>query len=198
MEVRAVAKYIRVQPRKVRQIAKEISGKPAVQSANLLQFHPSKGAAVLRKVLISAISNAEANHNMDAGTLNVARIMVDEGPRIKRIQARAMGRANRIVKKTSHVTVIVQEGPVTEVVKPHGTKAKARPTFATAAKGKKKAAKKEDAPVTDVVEETPVEAAEETVAEQQAEATPVEETVAEAAPEAETAAEEPSTEEETS
>jgi len=143
MEVRAVAKYIRVQPRKVRIIADEVRGKSAVHTAHLLRFHTSKSAQALRKVLVSAIANAVENNGADAETLTISTIMVDEGPRLKRIRARAMGRANRILKKTSHITVVVADSEAEVAVKPHGTKAKARPTFVTAKPKKKAAAKAE-------------------------------------------------------
>jgi large subunit ribosomal protein L22 len=136
----------------VRIIADEVRGKTAVQTAALLRYHSSKSAKALRKVLISAVANAVENHGLDPETLKVSTITVDEGPRLKRIQARAMGRANRIIKKTSHITVIVEDFDPEAAVKPHGTKAKARPTFAAPAKGKKAAAAKktkakEDSPV---------------------------------------------------
>lgn len=140
MEVRAIAKYVRVQPRKVRIIADEIRGKSAVHSAGLLRYHRSKGAQALRKVLISAIANAVNNNNIAIETLKVETIMVDEGPRLKRMQARAMGRGNRIIKKTAHITVGVSDTQDTRVVKPHGTKPKPRPTLG-APKGRKAAAK---------------------------------------------------------
>lgn len=130
MEVRAVAKFVRVQPRKVRIVADRVRGKNAVHSTHLLAYHPSKGARVLKKVLESAIANAENNHGLNPETLRIATIMVDEGPRLKRIQARAMGRAYRIVKKSSHVTVVVEEAEAPVKVKPTGTKPKPRPTFA--------------------------------------------------------------------
>lgn len=169
MEVRAVAKYIRVQPRKVRIVADELRGQPAEHSAHLLRYHRSKSAAALRKVLVSAMANARENHGIDPENLRIASIMVDAGPKMKRMQARAMGRGNRIEKKTSHITVVVEEFEPEAAVKPHGTKAKARPTFAAAKKsaGKKKAEAAapavEEAPVEEVVAEAPV--AEEPVAE---------------------------------
>ena len=139
MEVRAVAKYIKVQPRKVRLVAKEIKGKPAHYSAALLRFHPSKSAQILRKVLLSAVANAVENHGLAEENLRIQSISVDEGPRTKRIQARAMGRAYRILKKTSHVQVIVEDYEPKEKVQEHGTKAKARPSFAKLSrKGKAK------------------------------------------------------------
>lgn len=159
MEVRAVAKYVRVQPRKVRIIADEVRGKSAAYTVSLLRYHPSKSAKMLRKVIISAMANAAENHNLMPGRLEIKRIEVNEGPRIKRIQPRAMGRAFRIVKKMSHITVVVGEGEAVAVAKPHGTKPKARPTFAAPKKGKKKAAeaKAEESMAAAEVVEAPVE-----------------------------------------
>lgn len=184
MEVKAIAKYVRVQPRKVRIIADEVRGKNAAHAASLLRYHTSKSAAALRKVLISAMANAQENNNMSPEALKIAAITVDEGPRLKRMRARAQGRGNRILKKTSHITVVVEEAPIERAVKPHGTKAKPRPTFAAPTKGKKgaaKAAKAEEniaaaAPPVDETTDTDAEevvaaTAEETPAE---EATPVE------------------------
>ncbi len=188
MEVKAIAKYVRVQPRKVRIVADEVRGKSATHAAALLRFHPSKGAFMLRKVLISAIHNALENHNLAPEVLKIAAITVDEGPRMKRMQARAMGRGNRIVKKTSHITVVVTEDEGRAPSKATQTKPKARPTFAVAApkKGKKKDEPKveavaEETPVEEVVEETVVE---ETVVEAPAEESIAEEVVAEAGEEA--------------
>lgn len=171
MEVSATAKYVRVQPRKVRLVAHEVSGQPAEKASVALRFHPSKGAFALRKVVERAVANAQENHNVSPDRLRIKAIMVDEGPRFKRIQARAMGRANRILKRTSHITVVVEDFEPPEAVKPHGTKAKPRPSLA-AKKSKAKPTKK----VKD--EETA------TVEEQSAETTPVEEqeTEAEATP----------------
>ena len=145
MEVRAVAKYVKVQPRKVRIIADEIRGRNAEYSVSLLQYHPSKSARLLRKVLLSAMANAQENHNLPPEALRIATIMIDEGPRQKRMQARAMGRGNIILKKTSHITVVVEDFEEKGAVKAHGTKAKARPTFG--GKKDKKKAPKEAAPV---------------------------------------------------
>ena len=145
MEVSATAKYIRVQPRKVRIIADEVRGKNCGHAAALLHHHTSKGARSLRKVLISAMANAAENHGLAPETLEIATIMVDEGPRLKRMTAKAMGRGARILKKTSHITVIVQDVEPKEAVRPHGAKAKARPTFAV--KGSPKAKTPSPAPV---------------------------------------------------
>lgn len=129
MEVRAVAKYVRVQPRKVRIIADEVRGKSASHTVGLLRYHTSKGAKALHQVLVSAMANAQENHGIAPEQLKIAAITVDEGPRLKRMQARAQGRGNRIIKKTSHITVVVEDYEVEKPVKPHGTKAKPRPTL---------------------------------------------------------------------
>ena len=129
MEVRAVAKYIKIQPRKVRIIADEIRGMDATLATHKLRYHTSKSATALRKVIVSAMANAAENHELEPTTLKIAEIRVDEGPRQKRMQARAMGRGNRIVKKTAHITVVVADTEGVEAVKPHGTRPKARPTL---------------------------------------------------------------------
>jgi large subunit ribosomal protein L22 len=161
-----------------------------------LRFHPSKSAKALRKVLISAMANANENHRIAAEDLKIATIMIDEGPRLKRMRARAQGRGNRIIKKTSHITVVVEDFERTAMVRPHGTKAKPRPSFAAAAKGKKKGAAPSAKPASEpeIVDETPVvaEAVEvEAAPEPEVTETPAtEETAPETAP-AETAAAEP-------
>ncbi len=165
MEVRAIAKFVRVQPRKVRIIADEIRGKNALHASHLLRYHPSKSARLLNKVLLSAVANAEQNNGLSQELLKISRIEINEGPRLKRITQKAMGRGARIVKKTSHITVVVEDAPAETRVKPHGTKAKARPTLAAPGgkgKGKKpaKEAAAEAAAVEEVVEATPVEASE--------------------------------------
>lgn len=159
MEVRAVAKFVRVQPLKVRQVAREVRGKNASQMVTSLRFHPSKGAFVLRKVLMSAMANAEENHGVDSRNLKIKEIRVDEGPKMKRIQARAMGRANRIFKRMSHITVVVEDYEPEAAVKPHGTQPKARPSLAVKAGKKSKAASKakEEVVTEEVVAEAEVE-----------------------------------------
>ncbi len=177
MEVRATAKFIRVQPRKVRLVASEIKGKAAVSSAHALAFHPSKGAFMLRKVLVSAIANAMENHKIQPEALRVSTIMVDEGPKLRRVTQKSMGRGARIVKKMSHITVVLEDDQVTSKQKPTGTKAKARPKF-DAPKKAAKPAKAEAA----AVEEAPAAPAEEEVTETPAvEESPATETTAEEA-----------------
>lgn len=147
MEVKALARNIRVQPRKVRIVADQIRGKNANHAVALLRYQPSKGARELRKVLMSAIANAQENNNLAPDSLRIATIMVDEGPRLKRIRARAMGRANRIVKKSSHITVVVEDVAREAVAKPHGTRAKKRPTFAGSKGRAKKVEQTKEEPV---------------------------------------------------
>ncbi len=109
METRAIARYIRISPRKARLVAHNITGKPVEDALNILKFTPKKAAVQISKVLSSAIANAEQNTSLDIDSLFVKQVRVDEGPTWKRIKPRAMGRANRILKRTSHITVIVDE-----------------------------------------------------------------------------------------
>jgi large subunit ribosomal protein L22 len=109
MEAKAVAKYIRVSPRKTRIVAEIIKGKGVEDALNILRFTPKKPAKILSKVLYSAISNAEQMAGVDVDSLIVDTILVNEGPTQKRIQPRAMGRAYRIRKRTSHITIVVKE-----------------------------------------------------------------------------------------
>jgi len=151
MEVRAVAKFVRVQPRKVRIVAANLRGKPAVQAVTLLRFHPSKSARTLNKVLLSAIANAQENLKLSQENLRIREIRIDEGPVLKRIQARAMGRANRILKRMSHITVVVEDFEPAPPVKKHGTSAKPRPKFdAPKRSGKKSAAPAQESAAPDV------------------------------------------------
>ena len=181
MEVKAVAKYVRVQPRKVRIIADEVRGKSATHTVGLLRYHTGKGAKALHQVLVSAMANAQENHGISPEQLKIAAITVDEGPRLKRMQARAMGRGNRIIKKTSHITVVVEDYEVEKPVKPHGTKAKPRPTFAAPTRRQRRGAGKAAEAIEAAAEEpTPVvvETAPEAVADEPTNSEPVAETAA--------------------
>ncbi|HHX51378.1 MAG TPA: 50S ribosomal protein L22 [Clostridia bacterium] len=112
MEARAVAKYIRISPGKVRQVVDLIRGKDIEEALAILKFLPKGAAAPVEKVLKSAIANAEHNYDMDAGDLFVAKVYVDQGPTLKRYKPRAFGRADLIRKRTSHITVVVSEKEV--------------------------------------------------------------------------------------
>ncbi|WP_028574923.1 50S ribosomal protein L22 [Desulfonatronovibrio hydrogenovorans] len=109
METRAIARYIRISPRKARLVADNIKGKPVEDALNILKYTPKKAAGLISKVLHSALANAEQNYSLDIDNLFVKQVRIDEGPTWKRIKPRAMGRANRILKRTSHITVVVDE-----------------------------------------------------------------------------------------
>ena len=109
MESRAVAKYVRISPRKVRLIMDQIRGKGFEEALNLLSFTPNKGAFILRKLVNSALSNAEQSSDVDVDNLYIKRVFADEGPTLKRFRPRAMGRASRIRKRTAHLTVVLDE-----------------------------------------------------------------------------------------
>ncbi len=109
MEVKAVHRYARSSAQKTRLVADQVRGLPVQDALDLLQFSPRKAAALIRKVVLSAVANAEHNLSLDIDDLVVSKILVDEGPSLKRIMPRAKGRADRIVKRTSHITVVVAE-----------------------------------------------------------------------------------------
>lgn len=109
MEVSAKLSHARISAQKVRLIADQVRGMPVERALETLTFSPKKAAGLVRKVLESAIANAEHNEGADVDELKIAKIFVDEGPTFKRFQARAKGRANRILKRTSHITVTVGE-----------------------------------------------------------------------------------------
>ena len=109
MEAKAVLRSCRISPQKARLIADLVRGAQVESAINSLRFMPQKGAAIIRKVLESAIANARQNDSIDVDTLYVKTIFVDGGPMLKRIMPRAMGRANRILKRSSHITIVVDE-----------------------------------------------------------------------------------------
>lgn len=109
MQAHAVHKYARVSPQKARLVADLVRGKHVAEALQILKFTNKKAAGLVRKVIESAIANAEHNVGADVDALHVAAIYVDEGPVMKRLHARAKGRANRIVKRTSHISVTVAE-----------------------------------------------------------------------------------------
>lgn len=105
-DVKAVAKYVRMSPRKLRRVVNEIRGKNAVQSITLLNFMPYSAAVVVKKVLQSAISNADQK-GLDVDALKVVEAFVDQGMTLKRIRPHAQGRAFPIKKRTSNITLVV-------------------------------------------------------------------------------------------
>ena len=109
MEVAARLRNSRISPQKARLVADLVRGMPVGRALQVLEFSPKKAARIVKKVLDSAIANAEHNEGADIDELKVSRIFVDEGPTFKRIMPRAKGRANRILKRTSHITVVVAD-----------------------------------------------------------------------------------------
>jgi len=109
METKAVAKYIRISPQKARLVADVVRGQDVESAITTLRFMPRKAARILRKVVESAVANAEQMETIDVDTLYVKEIQINGGPMLKRFRPRAMGRATRILKRTSHITVVVDE-----------------------------------------------------------------------------------------
>jgi len=109
MEARAVTKYLRIAPNKARLVADLIRGKRVGEALTVLRFTPKKGARFINKTLQSALASAENTKKMDIDSLIVKTIYVDKGPVLKRWQPRAMGRATPILKRTSHVTVVLSD-----------------------------------------------------------------------------------------
>ena len=109
MEAQAVAKYVRIAPRKVRVVMNLIRGKNVADAFAILKFTPKVGADVIEKVLKSAVANAENNFDMNVDKLYISSAYVDQGPTLKRIHPRSRGQAFSIFKRTSHVTVVVAE-----------------------------------------------------------------------------------------
>ena len=109
MEFRAVTKYVRISPTKVRFLVDAIKGKPVEAALNALKFMPMKAAGIVEKTLRSAVANADQNTDIDVDNLVVSNILADQGPTLKRFRARARGRGSRILKRASHITVILTE-----------------------------------------------------------------------------------------
>jgi large subunit ribosomal protein L22 len=111
METNAKLWGVRLSAQKGRLVADQVRGLPVEKALNILQFSPKKGAQIIKKVLESAIANAEHNDGADIDELRVTRIMVEQGTTLKRFQARAKGRGNRISKPTCHIFVTVGDAP---------------------------------------------------------------------------------------
>ncbi|GAB4283981.1 MAG: 50S ribosomal protein L22 [Coriobacteriia bacterium] len=109
MEAKATARYARVSPRKARLVVDLVRGKSVHEAEAILKFTPRAAAEVVGKVVASAAANAEQNLKLRPETLYISEAYVNEGPTLKRIRPRAMGRANRIDKRTSHITVVVKQ-----------------------------------------------------------------------------------------
>jgi large subunit ribosomal protein L22 len=109
VEARAIAKYVRIAPRKVNLVAAEIRGKSVDEALAILKFTPKRGADVLEKVVKSALANAENNFDMDRENLYISEAYANQGPTLKRWRPRSQGRAYKILKRSSHVGVVVKE-----------------------------------------------------------------------------------------
>lgn len=109
MEASAIYRYARISPQKCRLVADQIRGQSIARALDILNYSSKKGASMVKKVLESAVANAEHNEGADVDELKVATIQVDEGPTFKRFQARAKGRGMQILKRTSHITVKVSD-----------------------------------------------------------------------------------------
>ncbi len=109
MEVRSTYKYARISPFKAREVTREIQGLPVSAALDLLTFTPKKAALLIGKTLKSAIANAENNANLKPDGLVVKEAIVGEGPTLKRIMARARGSASRILKRTSHIRIVLSD-----------------------------------------------------------------------------------------
>ncbi len=109
MQTKAKLSRANISAQKVRLVANQVRGMQVEKAEQLLQFSDKKAAAIVRKVLLSAVSNAEHNDGADIDELKISEIFVNEGPTMKRFRARAKGRGNRILKRTSHITVAVSD-----------------------------------------------------------------------------------------
>lgn len=153
MEAKAIGRYLRVTPRKARFVLDAVRGKSVNDALGLLKFVPNEAAVFISKIVESAAANAEHNFAMDRSALRISTAFADQGPTMKRIHPRAMGRAYRILKRTSHITVIVTEDESLKaaVAKPKGRRVVGRGRGAAetaapaAAKGRKTAPKPAEA-----------------------------------------------------
>ncbi len=109
MSTTATLKYARTSPQKIRLVADQIRGLPVDRALNVLTFSNKKAAAIIKKLLESAVANAEHNDGADIDELKVSSVYVNQGPTLKRLRPRARGRSDRIIKRMSHITVTVAE-----------------------------------------------------------------------------------------
>ncbi|XBC39172.1 MAG: 50S ribosomal protein L22 [Buchnera aphidicola (Nurudea shiraii)] len=109
MEVYAIHRQARSSAQKIRLVANLIRGQKVLHALNILTFNNKKASMLIKKVLQSAISNAEHNHGLDVVDLKITKVFIDEGPTMKRMMPRAKGRSDRILKRTSHITIFVSD-----------------------------------------------------------------------------------------
>ncbi|GLI10375.1 MULTISPECIES: 50S ribosomal protein L22 [Paenibacillus] len=108
-QAKAIVRYVRIAPRKAQLVVDLIRGKQVGEAIAILRHTPKAASPIVEKLLNSAIANAEHNYSMDPNSLVVSQVFVDQGPTLKRFRPRAMGRASRINKRTSHITLVVSE-----------------------------------------------------------------------------------------
>ncbi len=109
MEVKAVSRYLRISPQKVRMVIDAVKGQPVEAGLDRLRFMPNKAAKLIEKTLRSAMANADQAYSLDVDRLVISNVCADCGPTLKRFRARARGRGTRILKRTSHITVTLAE-----------------------------------------------------------------------------------------
>jgi large subunit ribosomal protein L22 len=109
LDVKAVSRFVRISPRKVHILVDTVKGKPVEKGLNILKFMPQKAAAIVEKIVRSAVANAEQRAGVDVDALIIKNITADQGPSLKRFSARARGRGTQIIKRTSHITVTLAE-----------------------------------------------------------------------------------------
>ena len=109
MQVKAIARYVRISPQKVRLLSAAVKGKPVAAALDAVGLMPQKAAGIIEKVMRSAVANASGYPDLDVDNLVVGNLIVECGPTLKRFAARARGRGTRIIKRTSHVTVVLTE-----------------------------------------------------------------------------------------
>lgn len=147
MEAKAVLRFVRVAPRKARLVVDLIRGKNAAEALTILKFTPRHAAKVVEKILKSAVANAAQKEMGDVDALWVSKVCVDGGPTMKRMQPRAMGRANTIRKRTSHITLILSGA--TLPAKPKTARTQPKPKTGAAKPAAKKTAPAEKPPAAD-------------------------------------------------
>jgi len=108
-EVKAVLKYVRISSQKVRRLIEAVKGKPVQAGLDILQFMPQKAANIMEKIIRSTVANADQNPDIDVDSLVIRNIIANQGPTLKRFKPRARGRGTRILKRTTHITVILAE-----------------------------------------------------------------------------------------
>jgi len=109
MEVKAISKYVRISPQKVRMLVDAVKGKPVESALEMLRFMPQKAAYILEKLIRSAVANADQHPDVDVDSLVIRNIVADQGPTLKRFRAKARGRGTRILKRTAHIKVVLAE-----------------------------------------------------------------------------------------